>query len=379
MLLKELSLRHFRNYDHLSLKLHPGVNLFVGENGQGKTNLVEAVYFLLRGSSFRPGAQDVLLQRGALRPQASLRADIMRKTLSHRLAVQIIEKKKIVTLDNKPTTFAKVSSLYPTVLFSPESLASIKEGPEARRVLVDEFLVTQGEQKGKTVSEFRRSLQMRNRILKNGLNGLYSTEQTKEIISALDEIYLPLAAKLAHERVLALRTLLPFMQEAMRLIAPKDLVDISVDYVISDHSAVDWELYEILDSLRNRLKSLRNSELAGGQSLVGAHKHEIRFLSAGNDARYFSSQGQQRALILGFKMAQIMYHYQAFKIHPVLLLDDVLSELDATKGANLLKFLEGIRSQIFLTTTDISFPFDFSTSGLKVFRLSSGQVESLRV
>ena len=111
---------------------------------------------------------------------------------------------------------------------------------------------------------------------------------------------------------------------------------------------------------------------------MGPHKHDVTFRMGKTDTRFFASQGQQRAIILGFKMAQIMYHHRVFQVHPLLLLDDVLSELDPVKGANLLRFLEGIKSQILLTTTDISFPFDFAQKGMAVHQLELGRIESLR-
>jgi DNA replication and repair protein RecF len=232
---------------------------------------------------------------------------------------------------------------------------------------------------GQKVGEFKNALRTRNRLLKDFKEGIYSSQQVVQLLEAFDEIYLPIAARLTHARIQRLKALEPFLKKAALFISPQDLVDISVDYEISQNSARDWELGEVHESLRNRLKTLRNSELSTATTLVGPHKHQVNFLSGRNDARYFCSQGQQRAVILGFKMAQIMYHYQVFQIHPLLLLDDVLSELDPVKGANLLKFLEGIQSQILLTTTDISFPFEFSSQGMSVYRLSQGVVEEIRV
>ncbi|MGE0763226.1 MAG: DNA replication/repair protein RecF [Bdellovibrionales bacterium] len=373
-----LRLKNFRNYQDLELQFNPGVNIFVGQNGQGKTNLVEALHLLVKGDSFRAGLPEVWLRKveEGHADFATLQASVHKAGLSNELEMRYHGGKRQFFVDQKKVISNILPERYPAVLFSPESLAAIKEGPDQRRQLIDDALMSHGE--GARVTDFKRALRSRNRLLRDFKAGIYQETQILELLEAFDQVYLPLAAKLASERIRRLNELEPLIRDAVRSIAPEDLGDISVDYEISDRSAREYDLHEILQTMRNRLKLLRKSELSYGASLVGPHKHEVHFLSAGNDARYFCSQGQQRALILGFKMAQIMYHYSTFQVHPLLLLDDVLSELDPHKGANLLKFLEGIRSQILLTTTDISFPFEFGNKGMSVYRMKSGAVEELR-
>jgi DNA replication and repair protein RecF len=109
---------------------------------------------------------------------------------------------------------------------------------------------------------------------------------------------------------------------------------------------------------------------------VGPQRHDIRVLFAGKDSRFFCSQGQQRALILSFKMAQILYHYRAHQVYPFLLLDDVLSELDPVRRSNLVTFLKDIPAQIFITTTDLSFTMNFGDRRLSVFRIHQGTVQA---
>lgn len=380
MYFRKIQLRNFRNYDNLEARLQPGVNIFVGNNGQGKTNLIEAIHLLAKGQSFRPGLQEVWLRKSenGITEAAIINAEVEKNGMVSEISLKATSHHRMFFLDNKRVSGIDLQQRFPSVLFSPESLSAIKEGPEQRRHLIDEVVVSLGEREAKWVKEFRRALKSRNRLLKDYQLGLYTETQVNSLLEAMDGVYLPIAAALTHARIRVLTALEPHLREALKFIGPHDLVDISVDYEISESHARHWDLREILESLHNRLKSLKKNELEAGTTLVGPHKHEIHFLSAGNDARYFCSQGQQRALILGFKMAQIMYHYSVFRVHPLLLLDDVLSELDPIKGTNLLKFLEGIQSQIILTTTDITFPFDFGTRGLAVYRMNMGQVESLR-
>ncbi|MBX7230653.1 MAG: DNA replication and repair protein RecF [Bdellovibrionales bacterium] len=379
MYLTHISLKNFRNFSKLELPLHSGVNLFVGKNGQGKTNLLESIYLILRGTSFREGKAEVWLKKfgDEISLNAKISAQISKNNLRSDLVMEIQPHKRKLLLDNKQVPAKNVSIKYPSILFSPESLSALKEGPEVRRQLIDEFLLVHHFENIKAVTEFKKALQMRNGLLRDYKRGIYEEYQIQLLLDALDEIYLKTAVVLSHKRINAINNLIPFWKMAVSNIAPQEFVDISVDYSISSFIANNWSYDNLYEKMYNRLKILRKNELSFGSSLVGPHKHEIKFRCNGNDARYFCSQGQQRTLILGFKMAQIMYHYHTFQVHPLLLLDDVLSELDSVKCANFLRFIETIRSQIILTSTDISFPFDFSSKGRTIFRIYEGQAETL--
>lgn len=124
--------------------------------------------------------------------------------------------------------------------------------------------------------------------------------------------------------------------------------------------------------IQKRSLELRTAELQSGTSLIGPHKHDIKFLYGQNDSRFYCSQGQQRAIILSFKMAQIVYHRKAHGIYPVLMLDDVLSELDKTKRDALITFLHEIKTQIFVTTTDFELPTSFTLDQTQVFQVQNG-------
>jgi DNA replication and repair protein RecF len=148
-----------------------------------------------------------------------------------------------------------------------------------------------------------------------------------------------------------------------------------VDNVISAQSAVDWDPNSVYDAHRSRLRELARAEIDSGQSLIGPHKHDVRFLFQNKDARFFCSQGQQRAIILAFKIAQILLFQQKRGESPFLLLDDVLSELDQVRRHNLLKVLSSLKSQIFMTSTELGVPEEFAKSELAVFEVQSGRVK----
>ena len=376
MKFQSLRLRNFRNYRDLALEFPPGVVVFLGQNGQGKTNLMEAFHFLLRGESFRPTSIDSLIQHeGDQVAKASvIEGRLSQKGLTHDIRVIIGDSKKSSLWNNNRVTSAELTRHFPIVLFSPESLAAIKEGPDQRRKLLDDVVLTHSTASVKILKDFNRALKTRNRVLRDMKKGLTAERQGQLLLESLDSSYLPLAAELTVARLGALKALHGDFVAAAAYVLDLPAVDISVEYLISSQNAYTWSRSDILTAMHNRAVELRGKEALTGVSLVGPQRHDIRILFSGKDSRFFCSQGQQRALILSFKMAQILYHHRSYQVYPFLLLDDVLSELDPTRRTNLVKFLRDIPAQIFLTTTDLSFSMDFGDRRLSVFQIEKGRV-----
>jgi DNA replication and repair protein RecF len=374
MNIRSLTLKNYRNIELLSLNFCEGVNVFVGANGQGKTNVLESLYLLYRGQSFRVRGYESLI--GVEQPsQALVQAKICKADLAHEVHIALQPKTRSLKVNDKSKSSSFLTDNYPCVLFSPESLAAIKSGPEQRRHLVDELLVSILPQGVSLQREYKKALKTRNRLLKNHKVGVATLTDTLDVLESLEKQFLSLATELAGARIAALKTLEPNLREIFHKISRDASKDISVDYVISSKSAMAWEKDEVYQSMERRLCELRKAELDVGISLVGPHKHDIRFLFDFQDSRHFCSQGQQRALILAFKMAQIMYHYKVHQEYPFLMLDDVLSELDAEKRESLIEFLTGIDSQIFLTTTDLDSTSRFKgRKTLSVYEVNAGRV-----
>ncbi len=370
MKLESLKLRGFRNYSRLDLQLPDGVIVFVGANGQGKTNLIEALHYLLRGDSFRPATFESL--RNSEFTKVSVKAALVQSGLNHEIDLTFADGKKTAHWNGNRVSAATLARTFPLVLFSPESLAAIKSGPEQRRALLDDLLLTHSASSVKILRDYKRALRSRNRVLRDARDHRTPRNQALRILESLDPSFLPLAAELTFARLQALRDLQIDFHRAVVAVLEDKSVDISVEYLISSQKAESWSRSDILSAMHKRTQELREKEILSGTSLVGPHKHDIRFLFTGKDSRFFCSQGQQRALILSFKMAQILYHHRAHQVYPFLLLDDVLSELDPIRRSNLVKFLKDIPAQIFLTTTDLSFSMDFGAQRLSVFDIDRG-------
>ncbi len=374
MRLEKLALTEFRNFTHSLVELRPRLNFFVGDNGQGKTNLLEAVYLLCRGHSFRPSDSTTLLRRGGP-GRAKIAGLFVHRDIHYKVELGIEPGRKTAKINEKSTNSASLMARLPVVLFSPESLSAIKDGPEQRRDLIDEVLISHDPKQGRILREFAKALRARNRLLKNIAEGIGSRSSNEASLQSLNKIYFLLAAHLTGARLRALKDLEPEFQNAMRSILEEPDADIAVDYVISGDSALNWSEAEIFDALQKRYQELADQELAGGHSLVGPHKHDIKLLFHGNDSRFYCSQGQQRALILALKIAQIVYHHRVHELYPILLLDDVTSELDAKKRVSLMKFLESISAQILITSTDLTWADHFEHEKNSVFWVANGVVE----
>ena len=194
------------------------------------------------------------------------------------------------------------------------------------------------------------------------------------VLESLQPQFLSLATDLTYERLQILAALQNDFQSHMRSISASMTVDISVDYLISQQSAQCMTKLAIESLLHQRLQELVSAEKSHGGSLVGPQKHEIRFLLNGKDSRFYASQGQQRALIISFKLAQIVYHRLLRGNCPVLLLDDVLSELDAGKRSALITFLKGMDAQTFVTSTDLGLSQTFSEFNSDVSWIQDGRL-----
>lgn len=367
----ELRLQDFRNYRSLEVALSPGMNFFLGDNGQGKSNLLEAIRLLSTGSPFRPGDQSTLIRFSQER--AFLQGKIERNQLDYEVQLELLKSRKNVILNGKRSTSSQLQSLFPTVLFSPESLQAIKEGADQRRELLDELLISLHPAHAELIADYRKALKSRNRLLKDHLEGLSPLNETLALLESLEPRFFSLARDLTTARLQAIREIQAEFQAAYRDVS-RSTVDISVEYVISGESALQMQPEETHDLMRKRAQELRSAELSSGVSLVGPQKHDVIILCNQKDSRFYCSQGQQRALILSFKMAQIVYHRRAHGMYPVLLLDDVLSELDASKRQALISFLHEIRTQVFLTTTDLTLPESFSLDSSAIIEIAKGEL-----
>jgi DNA replication and repair protein RecF len=392
MMLSSLRLFQFRNFANQEITMRPGLCFFVGRNGQGKTNLLESVFMLSRGESFRPAQHDHFLRNSDPDQFSSERARVVggfQTPLGKQtLTLDFSEGRRSINLDGKRTGFSTTSALFPVVLFSPESLAAIKEGPDQRRQLIDSVLTTRSERDSKLLREFTKTLRARNILLKQ-ISGGDARVTTRDSLESLTTVFLLLATQVTEARLNVLRELAPEMRRSASRIfggAPRlplinsadgfasEELNVRFAYEISGSDALDWSANQIFDALSQRRTELERREIEYGASLVGPQKHDLRVMFNDNDSRFYCSQGQQRALILAFKIAQINVHHSTLGRYPILLLDDVMSELDADKRSRLMEYLEQTNAQVLITATDLTWSQKFSHERNAVFTVENGSV-----
>ena len=381
MYVEKTELENFRNYKNLVLNFNPKVNLVLGKNGEGKTNLLEAVHFGFTGVPLRFATIKDLVcnenpagntERLALYSRVNL--EINRNESKDIISTRIVEQKRRVFLNDKPATIKSLNPFQSTIVFTPESLSAVKEGAAQRRRFLDELWMTVSPLAGEILNDYQKALTSRNKVLKNGIEGGLSLGEQKHLLESLNHSFLPLATEVIWGRIQAATRALNAANEAYSTLLRGNTVDLRVDYIISAQSAIDWSKNQVYDRLVSRLKELQATEIQVGASLIGPHKHDVRFLVNGKDARIFCSQGQQRAVVLAFKVAQARLHRDCRGHEPILLLDDVFSELDSIRREQLLLLLCERRGQMILTAIDDSAPALQFGSDVSVYRVSKGQV-----
>jgi DNA replication and repair protein RecF len=377
MILNSIRLKNFRNYETANLSPDKGLNIFVGDNAQGKTNILEAVSLLTKAQSFRnvKNYSDYVLNNSnesAARVSGQIQfqnSDIVMRNVD----ILINNHKKEIILDKKNISKNQFAKKFGLVTFSPDTLNIIKNGPSVRRKLIEDLMISLNWEVHDELNDLNKILKTRNQLLKKYANDELVDSVFFEVIN---EKYLPLATKIAFRKITAIRQSLPFIESIFRQITGVKNAEISIDYLISEKSAIDWSENQVYDVQSSRIKHLLKAERAFGQTLVGPHKHDIVINIDGRDSRYFGSQGQQRSTALAIKIAQVEALKQTFEEPPILILDDVLSELDIEKQENLIHLVSQLNGQIFLSTTNIEYLKLFKTKNIKEFKIINGEIKN---
>lgn len=366
MQVRQVSLCDFRNVARASISFSPGVNVLVGDNAQGKTNLLEAVYLFALGKSFRGAKEAELIRFGAAMTEASL--DFTAGGRDMCATLRFSGGRRAVELNR--VRLARVSELvgeFRAVLFCPEHLSLIKEGPAVRRSYLDIAVSQLRPLYLRALQRYNVILRERNRLLKTADEqprvfretiGLWSAQLCEqaallagaraEYVAAVNAAAGAIFGDMTGERERPAFTYLPgFHLEAERALDP---------------GAVKGRLWELLTGNLER-------EKAAGATLWGVHKDDVLITLNGNSARLYASQGQQRSLALAMKLAEGEICAARTGERPVFLFDDVLSELDATRRAYLTREFAG--RQVILTTCERTAAEGLSSA--RVIEVQDGQ------
>ncbi len=366
MELRELHLRNFRNYEEENLSFDPGVNLIVGPNAQGKTNLLEAVAYLGSGKSFRAQKQRELIRFGA--DFADIEGKIFSQERDQTLRWVLFDgarPRQIWRNGAKKKTTAEISGVMSTVLFCPEDLMVLKAGASARRKLGDSALCQLRPNYDAALAEYQRILDQKNRILKDH----FENPGVLEILPEYNQRLCQVGALLISYRARFYDSL---GREAAKFHGSFSggAEEFSLQYrTVSTVSDPFAPVSVLTEDLKSHLESHYRAELETATCLTGPHKDDFSVTLSGIDLKAYGSQGQTRTAAISLKLAQRELHRREFGEEPVLLLDDVLSELDPARQDFVLNQIK--TGQVFITCCE---PGRFTKLG-KTMEISGGAVK----
>jgi DNA replication and repair protein RecF len=336
-----LQLHGVRNLAPLQLVPGPRFNVFHGDNGQGKTNLLEAVYVLAALRSFRTAVLAEVIGHG--HASAKLAARVIRSELDRRYQLTIEPQRRIPLVDDKPVRpVARYFGAFNVVLFAPEDLAVVRGAPGDRRRFLDRTVFGRRAVFLATAQEHDKVLRSRNAVLRGGAEG----NRGGDLLEVYDQQLAPLAIAIVQARRELLDALQPRLASVYAAITGGEL-----PLALSYQTSPELEAGDVA-ALLARYQADRPRDLARRSTSTGPHRDDLRWTLAGHEAAAFASQGQTRALILAWKIAEMDLLRETHGDPPLLLLDDVSSELDDTRNAYLFDHLGQRQGQCFITTTD---------------------------
>ncbi len=356
LVVTRISFSGYRNLDGVVLEPSPGVTVLVGPNAVGKTNTVEALQYLTAGQSFRRPSPAELVAPGAWEARVSARLEGDGRVVDVELVAA--EGSRKFLRNGKPCRSQDLPGTLLSILFCPDDLSLVKGSASMRRGELDSFGAQANVGYRKVLSAYTRSVEQRNRLLKDGCDPV--------LLDAWDESVALGGATLLHHRLNLFTRLSSLVGEVYADVASGEAL--ACRYVPSVAGAeAGMGRDQLRDLMLRRMEESRDDDLRRGQTLVGPHRDDISFEIEGRDARAFGSQGQQRTVALAWKMAEVRLCEDLLGERPLLLLDDVMSELDENRRACVTKFVEG-GIQTVITTTNLGYFDDSLLEGMKVVR-----------
>jgi DNA replication and repair protein RecF len=379
--LTRLVLTDFRNYPTAELHPDPGLTIVAGPNGAGKTNLLEAIHLTISGRSPRAAADQELVRHG--QPFARVRLDLAADDRGDPARLELIlpgegadpEIRKRLTVNGVPRRAVSVGEVARSVLFRPEEMLLLVGSPGERRRFLDSILVQRERRAARDLAELTRVLVQRNALLR----AIRREEADAADLGFWDEQLARTGARVTAARLRLVEELdaaLPALHDA---VAPPDESGEVVRLSYADTLKEAWpqrpaaNADELLAAFRRRIADVRQKELWNGVSLVGPQRDDLRVELAGREVAAHASRGQQRTIILALKLAERDLLAADGALSPIVLLDDVFSELDAVRSERALALLLS-RGQVLTTTADLGQLPPARRRGVPVWHVGEGRL-----
>lgn len=368
MYIKELQLKNYRNYEALQLFFDPNINVIIGENAQGKTNLLESIYLLGFTKSYRTSNDRELIRWNEEFAKVTAK---LKKDNAKAIPLELIyhsqgKKAKINHLEQK--RLSEYIGTMNIVMFAPEDLSLVKGSPQVRRRFIDMELGQIEPMYLYHLAQYQKVLKQRNHLLKQLQHDPTDKTFLHVLTDQLTQHAIVILKKRFHFLNLLKQWAIPIHKQISR-----GLEDLTIFYD-SPIEVSESDSEETLDNkLRNAYSKNERNEIYRGTTLAGPHRDDLRFFINDKEVKLFGSQGQQRTTALSLKLAEIDLIYDQMKEYPILLLDDVLSELDDFRQSHLLSAIQG-KVQTFVTTTTVDGIHHETLKQAAIYEVQAGKV-----
>ncbi len=372
MYIEQLELRNYRNYESIDVSFENKVNVILGENAQGKTNIMESIYVLAMAKSHRTSNDKDLIRWD--QEYAKIKGRIQK--YNGALPLELVLSKKGKKAKSNHLEQSKLSQYVGNmnvVMFAPEDLHLVKGSPQVRRRFIDMEIGQVSPVYLHDISLYQKILQQRNHYLKQ-LQTRKQKDQT--MLDVLTEQFIEMAVKITKKRFEFVQLLESWAKPIHSGIS-RNLETLEIVYKPSLDVSDNQEWSKMVDIYEQKFNDIREREIDRGVTLVGPHRDDLQFIVNDRDVQTFGSQGQQRTTALSVKLAEIELIHSEIKEYPILLLDDVLSELDDYRQSHLLNTIQG-KVQTFVTTTNVDGIDHQTLNEATTFEVEAGSMKRLK-
>lgn len=356
MVIHDLELKNFRNYSHLHSEFSPTLNLIEGKNGQGKTNLMEALFFISNLESFRTRSYSHLLQNQT--EIALLKASIFKNHVQSSIQIGLSKQNKRVNLNHSlvQKTSEYIASFF-SLVFTPEDVSLFRSSPQRRRKFFDRTISFINPSYFAHLQKCKEILAQKNKLLKN---------KDGEQLLIWNEMLSAVSFEIVNKRKKFVHEVNQYLSNTFSQMTGREEDELSLSYeAFIEESNEEMTKERILEKLQKN----RQRELHYGHTLIGPHRDDYQLFMNHLPDREFFSQGELRVTNLSLKMSINQLLSLQYQFFPVVLLDDLFSELDQEVNQKVLKYFLELQNQVFITSTEI--PADFPTEG-KTIHIENG-------
>ncbi|MCD8501560.1 MAG: DNA replication/repair protein RecF [Bacillaceae bacterium] len=371
MYINDLKLTNYRNYQKQSISFENKVNVILGENAQGKTNIMESIYVLGLAKSHRTTRDRELIYWEE--DYAKIEGRMIKRNGPLSMEVIVSNKGKKVKLNHlEQRKLSEYIGAVNIVMFAPEDLSLVKGNPQVRRRFIDMEIGQINPIYLHNLGKYQKVLQQRNYLLKE----MQRKKGDMTMLDVLTSQLIDFGSKIIMKRIEFLQQL-EVLAKSIHQEISRGLEDLQIHYNPSVKVLETLELSKIEENLEENFAKVKEREIERGVSLIGPHRDDLSFTVNGKDVQTFGSQGQQRTTALSLKMAEIELIYDQKGEYPILLLDDVLSELDDYRQSHLLNAIQG-KVQTFVTTTSVDGIDHNTLREAATFVVDTGKINRLK-